>query len=127
MMELDKKLFSEYPREAMKRLFDEKIEKKTRQMTDVRLFDDDKGIRDHAMRSADLVCLIALRYILADNEGYKPWLVRKSLDRVVDLKEFPDYTDKLVRWLQASPPYDTLGKAVYIHQIIRNLTTMELK
>jgi len=125
MMELERKHFSEYPRESLKVLLDEKIASKTTQMTDINLYGED-GVRLHGMKAADLTTLYSLRYILVDHEGFKPWVIRKSLKRVIDLKDFEDYTAKLITWLCASPPYDSLGKAVHIHQIIRNLTTMEL-
>ena len=111
----------------LSKFLDQELDAMLKNLTDHNLYanDNENYVYKSAVAGGLIVCYRYIQHTCVDKNINKPWIVRKQQRHKLDFKEFKEYTNNVVLWLNKMPPNTNYASLVHTQTIITFLTTME--
>lgn len=87
---------------------------------------DDDTFHNQNVLIADLLVITALNHLLLDPTHNRPWIVRQSPKRPLDVPALQEYTRETLDWLLKQPPSTNRAMLIQQQVILRNLNNIGL-
>lgn len=127
MLTLQVSWFDDTERKFIRQLLEDKALKRMKLLTSFSTADQDDDTFTYMVSRilGEFNTLTALNYLLVDNSGPRPWIVRKPVKAVLDLEQTLIYIDELKAWLIGQAPAGNKAMLIQTQTILKYLTEIK--